>query len=125
MLGDKDAIATIAIKDVNVAKKFYEGMLGLKPNPAEEPGVLSYKSGNSMVLVYKSQYAGTNKATAATWSVGDNIEGVVQALKAKGVESERSILGVSAHLLGIGRKTGASRHAASKTGGIAVTSWPL
>ena len=90
MLGDKDAAATIAVKDVNVAKRFYEGTLGLKPatTGAQEPGVLVYKSGNSMVLVYRSQYAGTNKATAATWSVGDNIEGVVHALKAKGVVFE-------------------------------------
>ena len=88
MLGDKDAIATIAVKDVNVAKKFYEDTLGLKPEPAQEPGVLLYKSGRAMVLVYKSRFAGTNQATAATWSVGGNIEGVVQSLKAKGVVFE-------------------------------------
>jgi catechol-2,3-dioxygenase len=88
VLGDKDAIATIAVKDVNVAKKFYEDTLGLKPEPAQESGVLSYKSGRAMVLVYKSRFAGTNQATAATWSVGGNIEGVVQSLKAKGVVFE-------------------------------------
>src|SRR5713226_5355327 len=88
MLGDKDAIATIAVKDVKVAGKFYEGTLGLKKLPAT-PGVLSYKSGNSTVLVYESQYARTNKATAATWAVGEDVEGVVQALKAKGVVFER------------------------------------
>jgi catechol 2,3-dioxygenase-like lactoylglutathione lyase family enzyme len=90
VLGDKDAAATIAVKDVKVAKKFYEDTLGLKPaaTAAEEPGVLVYKSGSSMVLVYQSQYAGTNKATAATWSVGRNIEAVVQSLKAKGVVFE-------------------------------------
>jgi len=88
VLGDKDAIATIAVKDVNVAKKFYEDTLGLKPEPAQESGVLLYKSGRAMVLVYKSRFAGTNQATAATWSVGGNIEGVVQSLKAKGVVFE-------------------------------------
>ena len=39
------------------------------------------------MLVYKSQYAGTNKATAATWTV-DNINSAVQGLKAKGVVFE-------------------------------------
>ena len=88
MLGDKDVAATIAVKDIKVARKFYEGALGLKPDGSQEPGVLSYKSGNSAVLVYESQYAGTNQATAATWGV-DDVDGVVQALKAKGVSFER------------------------------------
>ena len=88
MLGDNDAIATIAVKDVNVARKFYEGTLGLKPSPSQESGVLEYKSGNANVLVYKSEYAGTNQATAATWSVGENLSSVVQELKSKGVSFE-------------------------------------
>ena len=88
MLADKDAMATIAVKDTKVAKKFYEGTLGLKPTPEQEPGVLTYKSGNATVLVYESQYARTNKATAATWVVGADVEGVVRALKAKGVTFE-------------------------------------
>ena len=88
-MGNKDAVATIAVKDAKVAKRFYEGMLGLKPASNEEPGVLSYKSGNSAVLVYESKFAGTNKAKAATWVVGDDVESIVQALKAKGVTFEK------------------------------------
>ena len=88
MLAEKNAIATIAVKDIQVAARFYEGTLGLKPLPAV-PGVLSYRSGNSTVLVYESQYARTNKATAATWVVGEDVEGVVQSLKVKGVAFER------------------------------------
>ena len=88
MLADKDAMATIAVKDTKAAKKFYEGTLGLKPAPEQEPGVLAYQSGNATVLVYESQYARTNKATAATWVVGADVEGVVRALKAKGVTFE-------------------------------------
>lgn len=87
MLGNSDAIATCAVKDIEKAKKFYEGTLGFTPLPAEEAGVLSYKSGKSSLLVYQSQFAGTNKATAATWAVND-LEGTVQALKAKGVRFE-------------------------------------
>jgi catechol 2,3-dioxygenase-like lactoylglutathione lyase family enzyme len=87
MLGDKDATVTIAVKDINVASRFYEGILGLKKVHTEEPGVLSYKSGNSSVLVYESRYAGTNKATAVTWVVGD-VDDVVNALNAKGVAFE-------------------------------------
>ena len=32
------------------------------------------KSGDTLVNVYRSQFAGTNKATAVTWTVGDDIE---------------------------------------------------
>jgi catechol 2,3-dioxygenase-like lactoylglutathione lyase family enzyme len=88
VLGNKEAVATIGVKDIDVAKPFYEGKLGLKAAPGREEGVVLYESGSSKVLVYKSQYAGTNQATAATWIVGDDIEGIVQALKSKGITFE-------------------------------------
>ena len=84
MLANTDVIATCAVKDIAKAKRFYEGTLGLTPLPSQEADVLSYKSGKSALMVYQSQYAGTNKATAATWAVND-LEATVQALKAKGV----------------------------------------
>jgi catechol 2,3-dioxygenase-like lactoylglutathione lyase family enzyme len=87
VLGNTDAIATCAVRDVEKAKQFYEDTLGLVRLPTQEAGVLSYKSGKSALLVYQSQYAGTNKATAATWVVND-LEGTVKNLKAKGVRFE-------------------------------------
>jgi catechol 2,3-dioxygenase-like lactoylglutathione lyase family enzyme len=88
MLGAKEGMATIAVKDLASAKKFYEGTLGLKLTDAQEEEALTYQAGNSKVLVYRSQYAGTNKATAATWIVGNDIEKIVQALRGKGVTFE-------------------------------------
>jgi catechol 2,3-dioxygenase-like lactoylglutathione lyase family enzyme len=88
MLGDKDAVANIAVKNLEVAKKFYEDTLGLTPVDAEGQEVIVFKSGNSTVYVYQSQYAGTNQATAMTWVVGEDMEGVVQQLKAKGIAFE-------------------------------------
>jgi catechol 2,3-dioxygenase-like lactoylglutathione lyase family enzyme len=87
MLADKDAVATVAVKDLKAAKKFYGDTLGLKLTPVPEPEVLNYKSGNSTVLVYKSQFAGSNKATSVTWIV-DDVESTVKELKAKGVSFE-------------------------------------
>lgn len=88
MLADTDAIATIAVKDLTVAKKFYEGTLGLKRKPSEqETEALEFKSGKSRLFVYRSQYAGSNKATAVNWVV-DDIEEVVRTLKVKGVAFE-------------------------------------
>ena len=46
------------------------------------------RSGRTSINVYRSQYAGTNKATAVTWPVGDDLENVVRDLKAKGVVFE-------------------------------------
>ena len=87
MLGDTTAIATIAVKDLNIAKKFYRDTLGLQL-VSEQMETTSYKTGNTTMLVYKSDFAGTNKATSATWMV-DSVEDLVKSLKAKGVVFER------------------------------------
>ena len=88
MLGNKDAAANIAVKNLEKAKKFYEEILGLTQIGAEGQEVIVYESGNSTINVYQSQYAGTNQATAVTWTVGADIENIVQALKAKGITFE-------------------------------------
>jgi predicted enzyme related to lactoylglutathione lyase len=88
MLGDKDAVANIAVKNLETAKKFYEETLGLTQIGAEGQEVIVFRSGNSTIYVYKSQYAGTNQATALTWVVGKDIERVARELKAKGVTFE-------------------------------------
>ena len=88
MLKDSNATATIAVKDLEAAKRFYESVLGLTPLPATEPGVAPFRTGATSILVYESQFAGTNRATAATWMVEDDLEGVVRALKTKGVTFE-------------------------------------
>ena len=89
MFSKKEAVATIAVKNTKAAKKFYEGILGLKPENADQDGVLTYKSGDSRLFVYESQFAGTNKATSATWtSSGKDFDGTVESLKKKGVKFE-------------------------------------
>jgi catechol 2,3-dioxygenase-like lactoylglutathione lyase family enzyme len=88
MLGNKDAAANIAVKNLETAKKFYEDILGLTQVGAEGQELIVFKSGNSTINVYRSQYAGTNRATAVTWVVGGEMEGVVQHLKSKGVAFE-------------------------------------
>jgi catechol 2,3-dioxygenase-like lactoylglutathione lyase family enzyme len=94
VLGKSNVYATIAVKDLDVAKKFYEGTLGLEQEN-ESPGGVMYKSGNSKVFVYPSGTAGTNQATYATWTIND-VEGAIKVLKDKGVSFEQydSIPGV-------------------------------
>jgi catechol-2,3-dioxygenase len=88
MLENKDANATVAVKDLGAAAKFYEGTLGLKPTGAQNAEVRVYQSGRSKLVVYRSQYAGSNKANAVTWGVGADLDGIVKGLKTKGVVFE-------------------------------------
>ena len=87
MLADSTAIATIAVKDVARARHFYEDVLGLQCIDSGQKEVLNYKVGKSKILIYKSMFAGTNKATAATWEL-DDVESVARKLKEKGVNFE-------------------------------------
>ena len=90
MLGATDAVATLAVKNLDAARRFYEGTLGLTPLDRGGPDVpaIVYRSGSSTVLVYESRYAGTNEATAASWAVGDDFGSIVAGLKARGVAFE-------------------------------------
>ena len=54
----------------------------------EEPGeALVYRTGDTTLCVYRSQFAGTNKGTSLLWEV-PNVEKVVKQLKARGVRFE-------------------------------------
>ncbi|MFJ7566192.1 VOC family protein [Herminiimonas sp. NPDC097707] len=85
MLNSKEAITMIAVKDMQVAAKFYEATLGLQKESVEGNDVITYRSGNTRINVYRSQYAGTNKATTLIWNVGDEIDTIAHTLKDKGV----------------------------------------
>ena len=89
MLADKDAVATIAVRDIARAKKFYGETLGLREVPSGEKEVLGFASGGSRLMVYRSEFAGTNRATAAMWVVGDEVDEIVRTLKGRGVAFER------------------------------------
>ncbi|SEK74521.1 Glyoxalase/Bleomycin resistance protein/Dioxygenase superfamily protein [Variovorax sp. YR750] len=88
MLGNINAVANLAVKDLAVARRFYEDTLGLAQVDAEGEEVIVYRSGNTRINVYRSQFAGTNQATAVTWSVDGDIERIVEALKTRGVRFE-------------------------------------
>jgi len=88
MLAAKEAMATIAVKDLTRAKKFYGDTLGLKLADDDMDEVAIYRSGDSTIVVYESEFAGTNKATSATWGVGNELDSIVSTLKKKGVPFE-------------------------------------
>ena len=83
MLGSRDSIATIAVKNLYEARGYYEEKLGLDV-ARELPEGISYRTGATTLLVYASRYAGTNQATCVTWAV-DDVERVAMELSARGV----------------------------------------
>ena len=79
--------STLAVKDLNAAAKFYGETLGLSRASTEDNEAIVFESGDTTINVYRSTFAGTNKATALTWAV-DDVEEIVRTLKAKGVTFE-------------------------------------
>lgn len=89
MLKAKNVTATIAVKDLDTARDFYEKKLGFKKVDEENDMVSTYKSGDTQFFVYKSKFAGGYKATVATWVVeGPEVDKIVAELKDKGIAFE-------------------------------------
>ena len=89
MLKDHDSSAIVAVSDLDRARAFYGGVLGLELAEEEMEGVLVYRTGATRLVVYHSEYAGTNRANAVVWGVGEDLDGIVAALEAKGAAFER------------------------------------
>ena len=87
MLGKADATPSIAVTDLDRARRYYEDTLGLETVDEMGDEVVTMKSGGTLVNVYRSDFAGTNKATALTFAVAD-IAAEVRELKDKGVTFE-------------------------------------
>ena len=87
MLSDYTPIATLATADIDKARAFYEGTLGLTSVPQESfGGEVLYTCGASAFLVYPSQFAGTNQATAMALQVDDGgFDGEIAKLRDAGV----------------------------------------
>jgi catechol 2,3-dioxygenase-like lactoylglutathione lyase family enzyme len=103
MLKDHDSSAILAVADLERARAFYGDVLGLDLAEEGAEGVLVYKTGATRLVVYRSEYAGTNRANAVVWDVGGEIDAIVAALEAKGATFE--------HYPDIGRLEGNVHHA--------------
>lgn len=87
MIGANNPTPMIAVKDLDRARTFYEETLGLTTIETLGEEVVSMKSGDTRIDVYRSEFAGTNKATALSFNV-DDIAAEVTDLKDKGVMFE-------------------------------------
>jgi len=88
MLADFAPSATVAVKNLDKVRPFYEGVLGLKPIDTAMRGAQGFRAGDAILVIYESQFAGTNQATTVTWSLGDRFDAVMDDLRAKGVAFE-------------------------------------
>ncbi len=88
MLKNWNSSAIVAVKDLRRARKFYEDTLGLTAGEDSMPDVVGFKTGETWLTVYESEFAGTNRANAVVWGVGNGIDTIVADLKAKGVVFE-------------------------------------
>ncbi|MFE5672495.1 VOC family protein [Agromyces sp. NPDC056523] len=78
------AMAVLAASDQERARKFWKDVFGLSPLRTDMGGDF-YVIGGVGVMVYESQFAGTNRATAFTL-LTDDLDRDMAALRAKGVE---------------------------------------
>ncbi len=89
MLKDRSSSAIVAVSDLSRARVFYEETLGLTLIDGEaDSGVLVFRTGETQLTVYRSEFAGTNKANAVTFAMKGDIVEVVEDLRGKGVTFE-------------------------------------
>lgn len=87
MLGNTPLHPVLSASDLERAKRWYSDKLGLVPVNEDEYGGVQYETGGGTFLVYLSDFAGTNKATAAGFRV-DDFDGAIAELRANGVVFE-------------------------------------
>jgi predicted enzyme related to lactoylglutathione lyase len=79
--------ATLPASDIERAKAWYASVLQLEPSEITEDGSAWYQAGDSGFMLYQSQFAGTNEATAAVIGV-DDVVATVAELKSRGAVFE-------------------------------------
>jgi catechol 2,3-dioxygenase-like lactoylglutathione lyase family enzyme len=87
MLSDRKIYATIPAADLERASRWYAEKLGLKPQAAEELGMVYTLGDGTGFLLYPTPNAGQAPNTLATFSSTD-VPGDVAALRARGVVFE-------------------------------------
>jgi catechol 2,3-dioxygenase-like lactoylglutathione lyase family enzyme len=87
MFESATAHATVAVSDLERARKFYEGTLGFEAMDERSDGVTYKGASGGWFLVYPSQFAGTAKSTYMSFDVA-NLEEAVKELRDRGVVFE-------------------------------------
>ncbi|HEU4738513.1 MAG TPA: VOC family protein [Solirubrobacterales bacterium] len=89
MLGDKKATSGFAVKDLDAAREFYEGTLGVEVEVlTEEFGVTALKLAGGDVLMYLNSEMTPASYTMLNFEV-DDIDATVDGLVERGVSFKR------------------------------------
>jgi catechol 2,3-dioxygenase-like lactoylglutathione lyase family enzyme len=80
--------AAVAVSDIQRAKDFYEGKLGLSGRETPDGGVTYPCAGDTEIHVFVSAGAGSSESTIAGWTV-DDTEAAVEELAGRGVAFEQ------------------------------------
>jgi catechol 2,3-dioxygenase-like lactoylglutathione lyase family enzyme len=71
MLQESPLYAYFPAKDLDRARRFWEGKLGFVPKSADNGGVTYAFANGTAAFLYPTANAGTSKASQAFWSVED------------------------------------------------------
>jgi catechol 2,3-dioxygenase-like lactoylglutathione lyase family enzyme len=86
VLGELAFTPAIPAKDLDGTRRFYEDVLGLSVEE-ERPDGITYRSGDTSVVLYPTQFAGTAQHTLGGWTVPD-IRSAMTELRSRGVVFE-------------------------------------
>ena len=87
MLHDANVQPMLPVQDLERARRFYREALGLEEVEVLPDMAAVYRSGSTTLCVYQSEYAGTNRGTAALWEVPD-VRETVEELRSRGIVFE-------------------------------------
>jgi catechol 2,3-dioxygenase-like lactoylglutathione lyase family enzyme len=89
LLTEKSSSAIVAVSDLDRAREFYGETLGLELTDGHEDEVLEFRTGDTKLVVYVSEFAGTNKANAVVWNGSGKFDEIVGELRERGVRFEK------------------------------------
>lgn len=88
-LAEKTSSAIVAVNDLERARGFYGGKLGLQEESgASEGSVIVYRTGDTHLTVYRSPDMLPGSGNAVAWAAGGDVEAIAQSLRAKAVTLE-------------------------------------
>jgi len=87
MLSDSSVTTMLPVKDMDRARAFYEGSLGLQPGGFKADGKFVYRVGGSTLALFPKPEGTKADHTAISFRV-DDIAASIESLKRKGVAFE-------------------------------------
>jgi predicted enzyme related to lactoylglutathione lyase len=80
-------VPTLPAADIERARQFYQDVVGCLVGEGEDDGSIKVQVGETWMMVYPSEFAGTNQATAVGFGV-DDVSAAVARLRERGVRFE-------------------------------------